>query len=820
MKRIITIFIIIIIKVSLFSGIIYNPPIFLFEEKTENFTFIFEEDLYFVYEELRDFSEYHYNIFKEIYETEPKNIKVFIIDDVDFVNGFAIPFLNTIRIYLNKPSIEQSLMYNPKEWFKLVFLHELNHIFYGNMIKSENLNKIPFDLLKSILNHSYQPLYIHEGLCILHESLFFEGTRFDNDYFEMLLREEILRDDFPRYHYGGGAPINIWTPAGFSYMYGVLLTREIIEFYSYEILLDIVKHLNSSFFSSISKSFEEITNDNWEEFIQKIKNNYVLQKEKQINNFTFEINNIDKSFRNTSNLKTDGKFLYSYKETYDKIYGVYKDDELIIRNAKKFDVSSNGNVAYITSTTNFSGQTNDLYIHCKNCPSTDIYIDSRVSNVAFINDNLIAYVKLDKGMQALYTYQIDRYIYRKVVDFGFNNFDSLTGRDNQLFFASNKQNENNIFKYDIEKREITQITFDSNIQRDLFVKDNYLFFSANYENNRYNIFRLDLENNEINQITNYYSGSFNPTVINNNIYYTVYSSEGFHISKSELMIKENFESYKVNYPENITFESIDIESSLELNLKRYRKDFPILLPFPSYNFDHELFGIDLFVIDRDLNYNGVFGIYSNFKDSIGLSGYFNFDLFFNNTIYFDLFIDYLYSLKISRNIEFWTKNKNSLYISGELGFFNLDLDFYTIEARYRSSLYRKNNFLLYNYGIDFFRKIILWDYYEEDEKEKDQHILVLRKPFILFNSRFEAFTIASLLGEDDFDIKIGLDFKNYIWNPFFTLSDGKYRFDSLMLELKPVYSLLNNDFEITFTIGFDFSLFYWISLKPRIPIKF
>ncbi|WP_129409114.1 hypothetical protein [Marinitoga lauensis] len=100
-------------------------------------------------------------------------------------------------------------------------------------------------------------------------------------------------------------------------MYGTILTKEISEKYGENILRKIIKEMNSHlFFSTISTAFERITGEKWEDFLLYIKVKYKNQYLELLNKgYTDEYKKIDNSYHFTSNLKTDGKDIYYYKES-------------------------------------------------------------------------------------------------------------------------------------------------------------------------------------------------------------------------------------------------------------------------------------------------------------------------------------------------------------------------------------------------------------------------------------------------------------------------------------------------------------------------
>ncbi|WP_129409115.1 hypothetical protein [Marinitoga lauensis] len=190
----------ILLSFSVFAGIIYDFSEKAYIEETKHFKFVFEKELYSYYIELKELSELLYKDYSDFYDTDPGTITVYIFDDVDFVNSFAVPPLNVIRLYVNSPNAKMGLSNNVYDWINFVFSHELNHVFYGNAL-NQYVSWIPSEIIKKTLMMNWNPSYLHEGLSIYMESKYFKG-RFQSDLFNMYLKAEILSPDYPRYSLG------------------------------------------------------------------------------------------------------------------------------------------------------------------------------------------------------------------------------------------------------------------------------------------------------------------------------------------------------------------------------------------------------------------------------------------------------------------------------------------------------------------------------------------------------------------------------------------------------------------------------------------
>ncbi|KAF2955713.1 hypothetical protein [Marinitoga sp. 38H-ov] len=767
-----------LISINSFSQIIYNISDDSYVENTKYFKFVFEKDLRFYVNELKYTADKLYEDYSKFYDTIPGTITVYIFDDVDYVNSFAIPPLNVIRLYINPPYAKQGLSNHVEDWISFVFSHELNHIFYGNTLNNF-VSWIPNEYIKKVLMMNWNPSYLHEGLSIYMESKYYNG-RFNNDIFNMYLKAEILSKYYPRYSLEMGK--DIWSPAGFNYMYGAILTKEISEKYGEEILKKIIKDINSHlFFSTISSSFERITNEKWNDFLLYIKIKYKNQYLKEYEDYQaiYDTSNF------TSNLKTDGKYLYYYNDSPSKIKGVYKNNELILPGISKFDVSNDGKIIYLISNQN----TNTLYLKC-NCPISDTVIDNRVINFAFVGNDKIVYSKINNGLTAIFLKNINNGNIEKLIDYGKYTINDFYYYNNKIFFSGTLNNQNDIYYIDLNSKELIQLTNDKYIELNLFIKNNNIYYSSNYEDNIFNIYSLNLSSNLVKKLTNHIFGTFYPIILNNELYFLYYDSNGYHLSKTDIVARS--EEYLKIYNSKISIK----------NIKKDNSDSPKYFEPLKYNFlipyseDNEIGAIFL-SLSEGLNYGLGIGVLSNLKpifgyylDYMGIQNYsiFKFD---NNKLYTNF--------NFSKNFEFYLKNKNYFGIEGNiklenLNFVNKDLKIHLMKNPYEinDQNYYENNLI-----IGFINNY----YYIQYSKAFDLYS-VKNEPYIYYD------TNGNLIP--------GINISKKIWYPYYSILDGKYGFDGIKANIDYNYNLKTKKSKMSFSLNFDLTAFYWINFS--IPI--
>lgn len=789
------------LSLTIFSYSVYTPPKDLYQVETENYRFVFEKDLYYFYEEIADTAEELYTKYTYFYGSNPGKITVYILDDVDFTNSFASTGTNVIRLYVNPPEDFLAVGGNIEDWSKFVFSHELNHIFYGNDVRDPFVSWIPSKLIKNTLNMVHQPSYLHEGISIYMESKEF-GGRFEDDLFNMYLRSEILSNNFPRYYLGSGSSIDVWSPAGFNYMYGTILVKEIVDNYGEGALRQIIRALNTNVFLNLDEAFYWVTGNSWNRFLIDIKQKY-LKEYDQLKEKGYKLSwlKIDDTYQDTGNLRTDGSFLYGYLVMPDKPKGIYRDYELIKKGVSSFDVNSRGDLLYLVTTYNMGYYTNKLYYDC-DCPNGERFIDERVKAFGFVGDDKIVYSKLDKGLTALYLYDLRTNETKKLIDYGKYVFNDIVGKEDIIYFSANYKNQTDIFSYDLSSEKIYQITDDEVKELGLFIDNDFIYYSANYEDGIYNIYRLNTTNKKVERLTNYLSGAFEPVVLNDKLYHLVYDHEGYHLSYLDLesVVKEsfvlqspvaqvNFESYEIYYPEDV-------------EVKKYTFEKPYILPFPILAVDMDdniLYGAGAFFISEAMNYIGFVDVFTDGSKVYGdLS--LTFDYYTTNSITLSLTEeDILTSFYISNSYLWYLGNRVNTFVGGGGSFRNTSFDSYVLDSIFQISPYTVNNYNIYEMGIG-----VTYD-------SSSGINAYLDKPFVVFDTKVDPY-----LGYAGGSIYAGSKVEKVLWRPYISFEAGKYRFDGIGAGGDIKYDFGQEKFNYSVYIQFDLSIFYWLNVPLQI----
>jgi hypothetical protein len=152
-------------------------------------------------------------------------IDIVVTDNVDFSNGYAMPFpANRIVIYAKPPVDVLELQYTD-DWIDMVVVHELAHIFHldiagpiGRTLRSV-FGRVPFSW--PFFPAVGTPRWVVEGLAVGIESTLTDAGRVHGSYHEMIVRTAVLAgrmDAFDRLD----AATPLWPGPARVYIYGSL----------------------------------------------------------------------------------------------------------------------------------------------------------------------------------------------------------------------------------------------------------------------------------------------------------------------------------------------------------------------------------------------------------------------------------------------------------------------------------------------------------------------------------------------------------------------------------------------------------------------
>ncbi|MBI2083300.1 MAG: PD40 domain-containing protein [Deltaproteobacteria bacterium] len=251
--------------------------------KTAHFAIHFYEGEEEVVERLVEVTEEAYQILSKKFDAYPVGrTEVVVVDQEDAANAFAmvIPY-NMILLRAVAPTPDSNLA-DYDEWLREVFLHEYTHIIHISD------TRYPAKALKLIVGklmapNGLSPGWVPEGIATYMETAETTRGRGRSSYTEMLLRTDILNDQFLKLDQMAGVQYS-WPAWRAQYLYGVAFWKYLSETYGEEKIIDFSHRYGASlwFFSlnnKAKKSFGKSFYDLWEDWKGELLVRYTKVKE-------------------------------------------------------------------------------------------------------------------------------------------------------------------------------------------------------------------------------------------------------------------------------------------------------------------------------------------------------------------------------------------------------------------------------------------------------------------------------------------------------------------------------------------------------------
>jgi hypothetical protein len=171
-------------------------------------------------------------------------IDIVIADNVDFSNGYALPFPSNRIVIYAKPPVDLLELQYMSDWIELVTVHELAHIFhldvaggFGRVLRAVfGRMPAPWPVFPAVLT----PAWSIEGLAVTIESALTDHGRLHGSYHEMVVRTAALAgalDDIDRLT----AVSPAWPGPGRVYIYGSLFMEYLAREYGPDVASRIVR---------------------------------------------------------------------------------------------------------------------------------------------------------------------------------------------------------------------------------------------------------------------------------------------------------------------------------------------------------------------------------------------------------------------------------------------------------------------------------------------------------------------------------------------------------------------------------------------------
>lgn len=195
------------------------------QARTEHFVFIYEPRDEPSVAELVGFAEDVYDKVTGRFGTRPRQVPVVVRGRTDTANGFYTALPHRIELFVTSPS-GPWLGARGEGWLRLLLTHELSHYvhFAARVGVFGGLSRV-FGHDLTALDFFFMPGWFVEGITTHNETIFSEGGRGRNPFFEMLYKAPVLEGRF--WELKKAAYASSFAPRERIYVSGWLLTDTI-----------------------------------------------------------------------------------------------------------------------------------------------------------------------------------------------------------------------------------------------------------------------------------------------------------------------------------------------------------------------------------------------------------------------------------------------------------------------------------------------------------------------------------------------------------------------------------------------------------------
>ncbi|MBI2338757.1 MAG: PD40 domain-containing protein [Deltaproteobacteria bacterium] len=260
----------------------YKPSLDVYTLKTEHFYIHYPKE---TAEAARDLSEIAERVHAKL--SDKLNWKpwgrthIVLIDQNDQANGLATVLpANYLLLFVTPPDSDSSLD-NYKNYLELLFTHEYTHILH---IDQHHRIADPFHWVfgKIVAPNGLTPGWMREGIAAWEETVETGRGRGNSPYVEMIIRNAVLEDKFPRIDEAAGLGRK-FPGSNTQYVYGVKFWQWLAGKYSEEAIVRYMEEyasglwlfsLNNKARRVFNKSFYQL----WNEWKIELKGKYAAEK--------------------------------------------------------------------------------------------------------------------------------------------------------------------------------------------------------------------------------------------------------------------------------------------------------------------------------------------------------------------------------------------------------------------------------------------------------------------------------------------------------------------------------------------------------------
>ena len=247
------------------------------QTETAHFVFIYEQRDAQSVSQLVSFAEEVYQEVTDFLGSHPSRVWVVVAGRVDLANGYTTPVPPHITLYLAPPS-EPLIGLDASQYLRLLLAHELTH--FVNFEYDQGL----FEFLSTVfgpavkdVNAAFLPTWFLEGIATNSETLFTDGGRGRNPFFEMEYRALARADRF--FPLSQAAYSSYFPPPDRDWIGGYLFFNFLLDRFGKDIYVRIYREYTKFPLLGPWKAIERVTGKTAEamyrEMVQELKARYM-----------------------------------------------------------------------------------------------------------------------------------------------------------------------------------------------------------------------------------------------------------------------------------------------------------------------------------------------------------------------------------------------------------------------------------------------------------------------------------------------------------------------------------------------------------------
>lgn len=575
----------------------------------------------------------HLQLMPFFYTVPRKKTELVLVDDYDYSNGWAtaLPF-NQIRLYINPPEDVDSLEHMD-DWLHGLILHEYVHILHLDMAADITaFGRRVFGRLPWLFPHQFTPSMFKEGLAVYLETDHQEGYgRLDGSYLPMQMRAELLS-------HGGDTlnqaviPLRDW-PVAKPYIYGAYFWSFLADQYGQEKMrwyLHAYSHeiLPYVFQNRVAKAvFGKDFNALWSDYLIWLTANIDIPKQANDHHALATLPNNQQvtaaSYEGLWQVEANGEdrariILWAPLEQPTK---QQKTSFSYAKNVSYLDAAPDGTLAVSRLIPYASGEAfNDIYLWHKKLGWKRLTYKQRFTKVRWLNNEVLIASRKVQGVSELW--QLDRQgqmykLWQGEQGEALGGFAVHPSGTSLVASVKRSQRGWNLEEFNLNNQVWQPITNTKAIEHQPeFLSDGRLLFSADY-NGVFNIYLLEPISGHLEQLTQTATGAFKPHLINHQLYFQEYNSDGFQLSQQPLKVysESNLQAFDGQYEYQAQ------PQHTQVSAKKAYSAWPSILPkywFPLVAFDESsnLIGISTDGTDALRRHNYSFSYARDIKSNL------------------------------------------------------------------------------------------------------------------------------------------------------------------------------------------------------------